>query len=291
VKTGWGVVLAGAGIEGAVLPGNGDPLNNTGHQDPHFYSAVTEGTATGKVSDENRVRKNRRKVRTQGRKRRKPVPLKMIWFCGGRGVCLTAPGREDYVTNRTVAWFDRFLKGRKDVRTGPRFSWVDENGTWRDSGGFPLRRVGTVSATGSETLPLVPGPSGGGGAIFATPAPLALNVAIDGPAKDANVVGVPRLRVTYTDTGAPGHTTVYAQLVDPRRNIVVGNVATPIPIELDGEAHSMRLPLEPIASRAPAGGGYKLQIVPATTVYDIQRSAGAIDFSRVDIHLPISKPR
>jgi ABC-2 type transport system ATP-binding protein len=331
VKTGWGLVLAGTGIQGAVLPGVGDPLNNTGHQDPHFYSTVTEGTATGRVSEENHdwferkgpaglvrridaptllvqgtvdtlftlqesidnfeaMRDNRRRVRTRrGKRRTRPVPLKMIWFCGGHGLCRTEPGPADYVSDRTVAWFDRHLK-RKDVRTGARFAWVDEAGTWRDSSEFPLRRAGTLRASGSGTLPLVPGPTGGGGVIFATPSPVAVNVPIDGPPDDANVVGVPRLRIAYTGTGVPAKTTVYAQIVDPRRNIVVGNISTPIPIELDGKRRSLRVPLEPIASRAPAGGGYRLQIIPSTTLYDIQRSAGLVNFRQVEVALPISSP-
>jgi ABC-2 type transport system ATP-binding protein len=98
------------------------------------------------------------------------------------------------------------------------------------------------------------------------------------------------VRIEYTGTGAPAHTHVYAQIVDPRRNIVVGNVPTPVPIELDGKPHSLSLPLEPIASRTPAGGGYKLQLTSSTTVYDIQRSAGAVNFKRVEIALPVSEP-
>ena len=335
VKTGWGLILSGAGVQGAVLPGVGDPLNNTGHQDPHFYSTITEGVATGRVSDENRAwferkgpaglvrrikaptllvqgtvdtlftlqesidnfeamrhNKRRLRVRRRGRvvKRRRPVPLKMIWFCGGHGVCRTEQGPAEYVTERTVAWFDRHLRGRRRVHTGPRFAWLDEQGTWRDSKRFPLRRIGTLKGSRSGTWPLLPGAAGGGALIFATPAPDAFEVPIPGPSRDADVVGVPRLRLTYTATGAPPGTHVYAQIVDPRRNIVVGNVATPVPLELDGKRHSLALPLEPIASRAPAGDGYKLQLTSSTTVYDIQRSVGLIGFEDVRVALPVSEP-
>ena len=335
VKAGWGVILSGAGVQGSVLPGVGDPLNNDGHQDPHFYSTITEGLATGGVSDENRewfaskgpaglvrrikaptlliqgtvdtlftlqesidnfqaMRKNRRKVkrRRHGRaaKRRKSVPLKMIWFCGGHGVCRTDAGPEEYVSDRTLAWFDRHLRRESGVRTGPRFAWVDEGGTWRDSAEFPLRRVGALRASGAGAWPLVPGAAGGGALIFATPAPDAFKVPIPGPQRGADIVGVPRLRVAYTGTGAPARTHAYAQIVDPRRDLVVGNVPTPVPLRLDGERHVLELPLEPIASRAPAGGGYELQITSSTTVYDIQRSAGLIDFENVRVELPVTKP-
>jgi len=324
VKTGWGVVLSGIGVEGSVLPGAGDPLNNTGHQDPHFYSTITQGLATGRVSEENRAwfeakgpAEEVRRIKAptllvQGtvdtlftlqesidnfetmrgnRRRGRHVPVKMIWFCGGHGLCRTEQGPAEYVSDRTVAWFDRYLRGRKDVRTGPRFSWIDETGTWRDSRRFPLRRVGTLSGSGSGTWPLVPAAAGGGALIFATPAADAFEVEIPGPEGDSNVVGVPRLRLHYSAAGAPSHTVVYAQLVDPRRNIVVGNVPTPVPLELDGERHSLSLPLEPIASRAPAGGGYTLQITASSTVYDLQRAAGVIDFDDVRVALPIARPK
>ncbi len=71
---------------------------------------------------------------------------------------------------------------------------------------------------------------------------------------------------------------------------MVGNVPTPVPIELDGKTHSLNLPLEPIASRTPAGGGYRLQLTSSTTVYDIQRSVGAVNLKRVEIALPVSQP-
>jgi ABC-2 type transport system ATP-binding protein len=203
------------------------------------------------------MRKNRRKVkrRRHGRvvKRRKPVPLKMIWFCGGHGLCRTDAGPAEYVSDRTLAWFDRHLQGERKVRTGPRFAWVDENGTWRDSSEFPLRRAGTLRGSGSGTWPLVPGAAGGGALIFATPSPDAFKVPIAGPRRDADVVGVPRLRLAYSGTGAPAKTHVYAQIVDPRRNIVVGNVPTPVPLH-------------------------------------IQRSVGLLDFEDVRIELPVAKP-
>jgi len=328
VKMGWGLILGGAGIQGSVLPGVGDPLNNDGHQDPHFYSTITEGLASGKVSAENQAWFERkgpdhllrrikiptlliegtvdtlftlqeavdnyealRRNKRRGSGGRKPIPLKMIWFCGGHGICLTDAGPAEYVSDRTVAWFDRHLKGRRKVKTGPEFTWVDEAGTWRDSDEFPLRKVGTLKGSRSGTWPLLPGAAGGGGVIVATPAPDAFTVPIAGPKAAADVVGAPKLRITYTGTGAPKDTHLYAQIVDPRRHLVVGNVTTPVPIQLDGNRHTVSLPLEQIASRAPAGGGYELQLTSSSTVYDLQRSAGLLDFEKVEVELPVTKPK
>jgi hypothetical protein len=85
---------------------------------------------------------------------------------------------------------------------------------------------------------------------------------------------------------------------DPRLRTrrVTGGTGAPagpalLPLELDGERHSLSLPLEPIASRAPAGGGYTLQITASSTVYDLQRAASVIDFDDVRVALRIAKPK
>ena len=84
----------------------------------------------------------------------------------------------------------------------------------------------------------------------------------------------------------PAQTHVFAQLVDRKRNLVVGNQATPIPVTLDGAEHTLETPLESVASLS-TDSGYELQIVSDTTLYDIQRSAGAIDVKRADVSLPV----
>ena len=71
---------------------------------------------------------------------------------------------------------------------------------------------------------------------------------------------------------------------------MVGNISTPIPIVLDGRPHSISRALEMVAARAPAGGGYTLQLTPSSTLYDMQRSAGAVNFSSVSIQLPLGNP-
>ncbi|MDX6615205.1 MAG: hypothetical protein QOD60_296, partial [Solirubrobacterales bacterium] len=57
---------------------------------------------------------------------------------------------------------------------------------------------------------------------------------------------------------------------------------------LDGATHTISRPLEPIASRAAAGQSYKLQIVPATTLYGLQTSLGLANFSEMHIDLPLA---
>ena len=95
--------------------------------------------------------------------------------------------------------------------------------------------------------------------------------------------------MTYSGTAQPAETFVFAQLVDQDRNVVVGNQVTPIPVTLDGAEHTAKFPLERIAS-VSTGGGYQLQIVADSTVYDIQRSAGALDVKSAKVTLPTTKP-
>jgi ABC-2 type transport system ATP-binding protein len=195
---------------------------------------------------------------------------------------------------RKLQWLDRHLRGRAAVDTGPAFEWVDEAGRWDASDGYPLKDAGTVRGRGSGTLALVPGENPLSGLLIAaTPDPLALRVAIDAPPAGADVVGEPTLTATYRATGAgllPGRRTyVYAQLVDRARNVVVNNLATPVPITLDGARHTVSLDLERIASRATAAG-YRLEVSPQSTVYDVQRAAGAIRFESVEVTLPLAAP-
>ncbi len=328
LKLGWGTALIAAGIQGAVLGGLGSPAGpQTGNLDPLFYGTVTNGVLTGKPTAEQKayfadngpdflipkvkvptlliqgtvdtlfpLDEAIRNFRGIDRNKQSPrhgvgVPVKMIFFCGGHGVCFTGNGPADFVDDRVVSWFDRYLRKDRAVDTGPQFQWVADDGILRSSRRFPGKRVGKLQASGSGTLPLVPGvPSGGGALIFATPSPVAVNVEVPGPKKAANVLGAPRLRLTYKGTAAPASTFAYAQIVNPRTQQVLGNITTPIPLQLDGAEHSIARKLEWVAGRAKAGQGYRLQLTPTSTVYDIQRSAGAVDFTSIDFEVPLRKP-
>src|SRR5262249_4617421 len=126
--------------------------------------------------------------------------------------------------------------------------------------------------------------------IAASPAANAVNVNVPGPSAPANVVGPAHLALTYQGTAAPQDTWVYAQFVNPRNGTVLGNIATPIPVTLDGQPHSISRDLEMVAGRAPAGGGYTLQLAAASSLYDLQRSAGAVTFNSIDVTMPLGNP-
>jgi ABC-2 type transport system ATP-binding protein len=318
VKAGWGLALVGLGAEGAILPGLLGYPPQTGHMDPHIYDTIVSGV-TNSVSDANYqwfadkgpgwLVQNIHvpTLLTQGTAdtlftlqesidnfsdlvAHSGAPLKMMWFCGGHGVCLTGSGPAGYVGDRTLQWLDRYLKGDQSVNTGPRFEWLAEDDVWRSAADYPLKSAGSLSATGRGTLPITP-VSTSGGLILATPAALpgtSAELTIPGPVQAADVVGVPQLSLTYSGTALPAKTFVYAQIVNSATGEVQGNQATPIPVNLDGATHTISRPLEPIASRAAAGQSYKLQIVPATTLYGLQTSLGLANFAEMRIDLPLA---
>jgi ABC-2 type transport system ATP-binding protein len=348
IKLGWGSILEGIGVEGTLPGGLSSPATAAGRQDPHFYSILTNGLATGTTPQDdldwmashgpgdllNRIQvptlimqgtvdtlfpldegvanfdqignnplrtatiKAKAKKKRKGKRKRRQrsvapverVPVKMIWFCGGHGVCLTGAGDgSNYLDQRQLAWFDRYLRGRQDTDTGPKFAWIADDAQVRSSDAYPLKPAGQLTGSGSGTLPIVPS-QGSGALIFATQAPLAVNVPVPGPSSDANVVGPPHLDLTYQGTAVPQKTWIYAQFVNPRNGTVLGNMATPIPVTLDGQQHSISHDLEIVAGRAPAGGGYTLQLTPSSSLYDIQRSAGAVTFNSIDVTMPLGDP-
>jgi ABC-2 type transport system ATP-binding protein len=234
--------------------------------------------------------KQRKRGKRRGSRKPQRVPVKMIWFCGGHGVCLTGAGPgADYLDRRQLAWFDRYLRGRPDADTGPKFAWIADDAQLRSSDAYPLRGAGQLRASGSGTLPIVPG-QGSGALILATPAADAVNLSVPGPAGEANVVGPPRLDLAYHGLAAPRRTWVYAQFVNPRNGTVLGDIATPIPVTLDGKAHTISRDLETVAGWAPPGGGYKLQLTASSSLYDLQRSAGAVTFDGIQVSMPLGEP-
>ena len=218
-----------------------------GHLDPHMTSAFSDEQSNGTIAaadaawftskgPANLVKKitaptliiqgtvdnlftldegvaNFKAIESQG------VPVHMIWFCGGHGICLTNPGDPNYVANETLAWLNRWVKGDRSVRQGPPVDLIDQNGVRYAASNYPVATRYSLGAVGSGTLALTS--TGGSGPVTAqstnsgltgslassiTPAAAtnAVNVAIDAPSHSALVVGAPRLMVTYRGTVADG---------------------------------------------------------------------------------------
>ncbi len=241
--------------------------------------------------------------------RRHNVPVKMLWFCGGHGICLTNPGRTSLITTDTIRWLDRYLKDERKVKTGPAFEWVDQDGVEHTGTDYPLAARKPLAATGSGTLTL--STTGGSGPLTSFPGsagPLAAAVAPITPAKAANAVdvtvgapkqtallaGAPMLTLTYHGLsaagGAPVQTSVYAQVVDDATGKVLGNQVTPIQVTLDGASHATTVALEILSATDRPGEHFTLQIAASTVAYQTQRATGAIDFSHIHVVLPTVNP-
>ncbi len=297
VKGGWSSLLYAGG--------------QSGRLDPHITSAFASGAAGGTLSAEDRAwfvsrgpgaLVKRIKVPTlilQGTPdtlftpseaidnyrilRRKGIPLKMLWFCGGHGTCSTGEGTVGHLERRVIAWLQRYVARKKKVHTGPGFEWLADDAKWRSARSYPPRRGTPIAGQGSGMLLVSPADTLSGTPIAAAPATNAVNVAI--PEVTSPVVGRPVVRLTYSGTGVATH--VFAQIVDEARNLVLGNQVTPIPVQLDGATHTITRSLEGVAA---AGGRYHLQLIGGSQVYGPARGVGAITFSEARVELPTTAP-
>ncbi|MCH9701895.1 MAG: peptidase S15 [Actinomycetia bacterium] len=246
-------------------------------------------------------------------------PTRLIWACGGHGVCLTQEGdqAEEQFTNiatATMSWLINVLfLGDTPATSGPTgvpvFQWYDQNNDLQTSDllpsdpafyGDPLLRGG-----GGGSLILQPLCCGGSGPqleavevvgaegllvspALASEAKDAINIEITGPADSTKqVVGSPKLTLTYSGFGTSRH--IYAQLLDDQTDdptLVLGNILTPLSVELDGKTHTHEFDLESIAYTMEPGDTFTLQIVGASSVYADATQWGFINVTDALIELP-----
>jgi ABC-2 type transport system ATP-binding protein len=315
-KAGWGSALYGAGAPAATIEGAISPAGvQTGTLDPHITSAFASGLSTGRFSAEDRAWFDARgpgdalldrvrvptlmlqgtadtlftpseSMRNEAILRRNGVPHKLIWFCGGHGACLTGSGPAGRLEKATVAWLRRYLAGDRGVSTGPGYEWLADDAQWRTSAAFPPPAGAPVVARGSGSLAVNPGDAASGTIVAAAPAANAVNIAIPPPRALTQAVGEPRLELAYTGTGSATSGHVFAQIVDERRGVVLGNQVTPVPVTLDGQAHTITRSLEGGAASIAAGARYRLQIIGGSQVYGPVRDAASIRFSSIRLTLP-----
>lgn len=221
------------------------------------------------------------------------VPTKVLWFCGGHGVCtnnLFDPTDGQVITEATFAWLARYVKGQTGVSTGPQFEWVDQRGQYYSSTTYPAApSASIVAASQGGTLPLFPVLGGSGPLLFVLPiggtrALNALNVNLPAATQTTYVVGAPTLTMTYSGTGTSRH--VYAQLVDDATGAVLGNQVTPIPVTLDGQSHTVTIDLEQVAHTLNPGQALTLQLVASTVNYENFGAFGFLDVSSVGVSVP-----
>ena len=235
--------------------------------------------------------------------------VSMAWYCGGHGTCLTDPGPMDPGA-LSVAWMDRYVKREASSPALRGFAFVDQDGEVLGSKQYPPKAGPTVSARGSGTLALQE--AGGSGPPAVKPSGAGVNAVVDGLAAritpgpatnavnvpiafdaDATIVGAPRLTMRYTGTAGSEECTrlerVFAQIVDTRTRIVVGNQITPVPVRLDGRPREVSLPLEVIGYRATPNSRLSLQIVASTTAYATPCFGGSLKVAKAVISLPTAQ--
>jgi ABC-2 type transport system ATP-binding protein len=229
------------------------------------------------------------------------VPTKVVWYCGGHGGCISSTNDGDVIERATLDWLDRYVKDDLSVVTGPQFEWVDQHGTKFTSTTYPVP-TGTsleVSNEAGGTLPLLLlfGGSGpnlrafeGGlingflGILSGAKASNAVEVTLPAPTTTTYIVGAPQLEFNYSGTGSSRH--IYAQLVDDKTGLVLGNHVTPIPVTLDGETHTATIPLEMVAHTLAPGETVTLQIVASAVEYQALWSSGQVNVSDIKLTLP-----
>ena len=251
------------------------------------------------------------------------LDVRLLWACGGHGVCLTQEGQQateqfTNISTATLTWLTYYVAffgalgpppfvETQGVPGIPRFQWYDQKNELFTSELLPSDPafygdpfVTTNAAGGSLLLqPLCCGGSGpqldavnvvGAQGLLvspalAAPARDAINIPIAGPLLTTEMVGAPKLSFTYSGVGTSRH--VYAQLVDDATNLVLGNIITPIPVELDGTTRQVvEMDLESIAYTMTAADSLTLQIVGATSVYADATQWGFIEVSDVELELP-----
>ena len=72
--------------------------------------------------------------------------------------------------------------------------------------------------------------------------------------------------------------------------MVLGGIVTPIPVTLDGQTHTVTVPLEAIAYTAPPGAKLTLQVVSSATPFLNLLSFGGINISSMQLVLPTVGP-
>ncbi len=312
-KFGWGAALLGVGTPTSLALGLFSPYGpESGTLPPELIRAAVEGATTGRFSDEvdafleSRGPKDLvRSIRvptllTQGTAdtlftpseamrnydilRAAKVPVKMVWFCGGHGVCLT--GNVPSVERTVLPWFARWLDRDAAVDTGPRFEWVADDGRVRTAADFPLAAGPPMDAQGSGTVAITPVETLNGLIVAARPGLAGVRVPLPAVDREIDVVGEPEVSLTYTATGLGTDDHVFGQLVDETRGVVVGNQSTPIPVLLDGAEHTVTRRLEGIAMHATPGSRYRFELVGGSNLYGITRGTAVVTVKSTRIVLP-----
>jgi len=212
----------------------------------------------------------------------------MLWYCGGHVPCASETGDPRMLARAGLAWLNRWLRQDPAVDTGPPFEWFADDGVWRSGPDFPLASIGALDAVGSGSLKIAPrdSPLRGLGR-SSVPAGNSIDVPLPAPSGETDLVGNPRVRLVYRGRAKPERTFLYAQVVDGEADRVIGGLATPLPVILDGRQRTVERPMEAIAEHGRPASLYRLQITPGAATYELQRSRGRVSIYGAFSSLPL----
>jgi ABC-2 type transport system ATP-binding protein len=238
-KAGWLVQLCATGVGFGLLDGVTDGVIGPagiqiGSVDSRFLTMCAEGTALGRLSAAttqwlasigpgalvSAIRAPTllmqgtvdtllplgEAIANYGRLRASDVPVKMLWYCGGHGTCLTPTGDTQVVRDAALNWLRRYLKRDTTIDTGAPFTWVDDGGVWRTGPDYPLAGAGALTASGSGSLTVLPTVTLPPGVPVSTPVLGMVESRYSSPVAESDIVGEPTLTLTYRGFALPRST-------------------------------------------------------------------------------------
>ena len=224
------------------------------------------------------------------------APLKMLWFCGGHGTCNDPYSKDqtDAMNVSTLVWLEQYVKGNGTLADVlPNFSWFDQKGNYFTSNRMPFEDgfndlPDVVATDKGGLLGIVPILGGSGKPatfVNGSEARNAITVAVptDKLLPGTQVVGAPTVSFTYRGLGTSG--AVFAQVVDKATGYVLGNVVSPVPVQLDGFKHTVSIDIGEIDYTVGEGDSLEVQITSSALAF-LNASVGLIDISNVNVTLP-----
>jgi hypothetical protein len=169
----------------------------------------------------------------------------------------------------------------------PAFAARSDDGRYYTAKRYPVPQAAPLVGTGRGTLAVSPGATSGT-PIASVPVTSGAVTASVRAARPATLVGAPKVTLRYTATSTTPRTTIYAQLVNVRRQVVVGNNAVPIPLVSDGKPHTVSRDLIPIISTARRGDRYQLQLIAGTKQWVDQRSQATVRIASAKLRVPVA---
>ena len=201
------------------------------------------------------------------------TPVKMMWYCGGHGICNQKPGPTGYVAEAELAFLNKYLKGQ-NVSTGPGFEYLDQTGSWHSATSYPVASTGKLTASGSGTLGISPLDASGLLGVEATKALNGVSIQIPAPSASVETLTDPELSLTYHGLATKTGTPIFAQLVENSTGTVLDNQATPVPLVLNGASHTVTLPLNMVTWNLTPSSKISLQLTDGSDLFFAQRAVG-----------------